>query len=145
MEHIREDILATQGCYSALLQSCQLYEELYNVYQELERNITSSPTLIAQITERLKTVQQQSTAVDLDLVAQLTNEPELQTTNKQLLRRRERLLQKLMDQNQNLVKKAGNMKSHLQHEMNSMNTNRTAINGYKPIENGNKRLINNSF
>ena len=145
MEHIRENIVGTQDCSSTLLQSCQLYEELFNVYQELERSLASSPTLIVQITERLGKVKQRVTAVDKDLQAQLTSDPKLHTTNKQLLRRRESVLRKLMDQNRNLVKKAGNMRSHLQHEMNSMNTNRNAINGYKPRDTGNKRIINSSF
>lgn len=145
MKNHQENNLSTQDCNSTFLQSCKLYEDLYGAYKELERNIASPPATIVQLTERINYIQQQLTAVDKDIQILLTNEPKLQTLKIQLLARREKLLQKLMEQNRSLVKKADNIKFHLQHEISSMNTNRNAINRYKPAQSGNTGLINNSF
>ena len=129
---------------SALLQqSCNVYKELEGVYQTLHTNLTSSPKTFLSISQRITELQQRSQEIDdgIELSPQEKNDPIV----KELLGKREQLLQKLIQTNRCITKNVGNIKSHLSHEMSSMNINRKAINSYKPMNSAKNSIINNSF
>lgn len=132
-------------CNTLLLQSCKLYKDLFDAYTNIEKDITSSPSIILKMNTRLNNIQQQAATVDKDLQSRLTHDPALKTNLMQLLAKREEILHKVKEKNRRLIKRATNIKTHIKHDLLSMNTNRNAINGYKPIQQGNTGRINNSF
>ncbi len=134
-----------QNIDSLLTQSCSFYQELGSVYTELSKNISSSPHLIQRFSQRINELQDECKVIDKEIETKLTQEDRQDASNMQLLTQREELLKGLIQHNKTLSKNAGNVKSLIMHEMNSMNTNRNAINGYKPTYSGNTGLINNSF
>lgn len=134
-----------QNIESLLAQSCSLYQELGSVYAELSKNISSSPLLIQRFSQQIAELQEECKVIDKEIKNRLTQEDKQDASNRQLLTQREELLKRLIQHNKTLSKNAGNVKSHIMYEMNSMNTNRNAINGYKPAHSGNTGRINNSF
>lgn len=143
MSHSQNDKISFNRCNTLLQQSCNVYQELEGAYQNLHMSLTSSPKTILSISQRINELQQRSQEIDnsIELSPQEKNDPIV----KELLGKREQLLQKLIQTNRFITKNAGNIKSHLSHEMSSMNTNRQAINSYKPINSGKTGMINNSF
>lgn len=132
-----------QNIESLLGQSCSLYRELESLYVELSKHISSSPQLTRRFSQQLNDLQEKCKVIDKEIETRLTQTDK--QSHMQLLTQREELLKRLIQRNKTLSKNAGNLKSHIVHEMNSMNTNRNAINGYKPVHSGNTGLINNSF
>lgn len=134
-----------EDCNAALLQSCRVYEELQAAYQDLERDMVSSPQVASAINERIKVMLLQSKELDTQLQKNLPVDINRDLSTVQLLQKREELIENLIVKNKIIVKKAGNIASHIHHEMSVMHTNRNAMRGYKPASNESKRLINSSF
>lgn len=130
---------------AALMESCRVYEDLQAAYQDLERNMVSSPQAASAINERIKALLQQSKEIERQLQKNLAGDFKNNVSTTQLLRKREELLENLIVKNKNIAKKAGNIASHIQHEMRVMHTNRHAMKGYRPVSSRSKSLINSSF
>lgn len=132
-------------CNKLLYESCEIYSNIVGLYGKLESNISSRPKLIAEISERLHYLQEQALEIDVKLKPALKNVTTLSDDNAELLRKRTDLLQHLIIRNKLITKKASAVKSHLFHEVNSLNTNRSAINCYRPAENKSHSRINKRF
>lgn len=134
-----------EDCDSALKESCKVYEELQAAYQDVERHMVSSPQAAWEVNERIKVLLQHSAEIDTYLQKNVTADSKKDVATRQLLQKREALLEHLIGKNKDIVRKAGNIASHIQHEMSVMHTNRQAIKGYKPVSNRSKGIINSTF
>ncbi|MFT5726683.1 MAG: peptidoglycan hydrolase CwlO-like protein [Desulforhopalus sp.] len=145
MEKNQQSVSSQIACNKLLRVSCEIYSDINSLYGKLESNIASTPKLITEITERLSYLQEQASEVDSNLKCSLKEVDKLTEENDSLLKKRTILLRNLVLRNKALTQKAGAVKSHFLHEVNSINTNRTAISGYRPPENKSMGLINRSF
>lgn len=145
MEKNQQSVSSQRACNKLLRLSCEIYSDINSTYERLESNISSTPELITEINERVHDLQQQAREVDGNLKCSLQEVDNLTDENALLLKKRITLLQNLVLRNKAITQKAGALKSHFLHEVNSINTNRSAISGYRPPENKSMGLINRSF
>lgn len=145
MEKNQQSVSSQIACNKLLRVSCEIYSDINSLYGRLESNISSNPELITEINERLSYLQEQASEVDGNLKCSLREVDNLTGENDTLLKKRMILLQHLVLRNKAITQKASAIKSHFQHEVNSINTNRSAINGYRPLENKSMGLINRRF
>lgn len=145
MESSQQDVSSQKACNKLLHVSCEIYTDINCLYGRLESNISSTPDLITEINDRLHYLQEQAREVDGNLKFSLQEVDNLTDENALLLKNRVTLLQNLVLRNKAITQKAGAVKSHLQHEVTSINNNRSAISGYRPPENKSLGLINRRF
>ena len=144
MTNSQRDIDYQKKCSKMLLESCSIYSEINSLYQKLGLNISSSPQLVTDIVKQLESQQVLAKSIDDSIKNTLDKDPSLIGNNEDLFRKREFLLQDNLARNKATALKAISFKSHLQHEVGSIHTNRHAINGYR-IPEGKRNLINNKF
>ena len=145
MEKSQQDVSSQKACTKLLHVSCEIYSDINSLYGRLESKISSTPELITEINERLNHLQEQAREVDSNLKCSLQEVDNLTDENASLLKNRTTLLQNLVLRNKAITQKAGAVKSHLLYEVNSINTNRSAISSYKPPANKSMGLINRRF
>lgn len=145
MEKSQQCVSSQIACNKLLHVSCEIYSDINNLYGRLESNIASTPELITEMNERLNYLQEQAREVDGNLKCSLEEVDNLTDENASLLKNRTVILQSLVLRNKTITQKASALKSHFLHEVNSINTNRSAINGYRPAVGKSMGIINRSF
>lgn len=129
-----------------LLQSCELYQEIDRLYEILGARISkSSPLSLQQVNVQLNDLIERARVIDSNLTSHLSPSTERSEHTAALLKQREEILRTLVQRNKGVTQKAGNMKSHLRHEIGSMKTNRSAMKGYAAMGQTRKNMIDNSF
>lgn len=144
-ENIQNDP-ADMTCDAMLLQSCALYQEIDSLYELLGTKISkSSPQSLQQVAVQLGDLIEQAKTIDGKLSNTLPPSPERSEHTAALVQQREAILRTLVQRNKNIAQKAGNLKSHMRHEIGSMKTNRSAMKGYAAMGQSRKNMIHNAF
>lgn len=128
-----------------LVESCDIYTHINALYLKLESNISAPGQQISTIVNQVNTSQITAKNIDDSIKQALEKIPRLTDENTKLFGDRERLLKDSLLRNKAISQKASTIKSHVQHEVNSLHTNRNAINGYRGPEVKSRSLINNRF
>lgn len=129
-----------------LLQSCELYQEIDKLYGILGTKISkSSPLSLRQVNTQLNELIERARIIDGKLASQLSRSTARSEHTAALIKQREELLHTLVRRNKNIAQKAGNLKSHIRHEIGSMKTNRSAMKGYAAMGQSRKNMIHNAF
>lgn len=140
------DTTQAATCDALLIKSNRIYQEIEKIYQGMMDNLSdSTPEKIMLSTETLSTLFKNAFTLDSMISERLTQKPNFTDLTEQLLSQRNILLAGLHRTNNHLTRKAENVKALLRHELSTMNTNRTALNGYKKTEPGRKSFIRHAF
>lgn len=145
MQSAEQDNTPLCICTSLLHDSCSVYTEINNLYIDLESKLSGAPQQISDILTQLNSRQNQVKDIDDRINHSLQEISSISDECKALLVQRETLLHDTMSRNKTISQKASAIKSHLQHEVASLSTNRNAINGYRPPEQTSRALINRRF
>lgn len=146
MTSFSEHDMPAVSCNGLLTQSIRTYQEIDELYQVMKNELSNVLTGKAQATiERLQTLLEVARDIDKRVAESLKFIVPFPHSTKELLKRREELLNGLFLTNKNIAGSAENAKSLLRHEITSMSNNRNAIKGYKPVEAERKNIIQNFF
>lgn len=129
-----------------LLQSIQIYSEIESIYLEIDKTSSELSSLaIDTNNQRLCLLFHDAKQVDTSLTLLINNTDKIVDKMALLIKNRETLLESVSNRNRSLTNKTSNIASLLQHEINTMSNGRSAIKCYKPLLDGRKGLISNSY
>lgn len=145
MAPVTEDCTQQEILCTLLVDSCLIYANINSLYSKLEANVTLPNQHIASIIDQVNSAQMQVKSIDDTIKQSLEKISSLTDENTKLFDKRECLLKDILVRNKAISQKASTIKSHVQHEVRLLHTNRNAINGYKGPEVKSRSLINNRF
>ena len=129
-----------------LLQSIQIYSAIESIYLGIHQTSSESSSLTIETNnQKLSLLFHDAKQVDTSLVQLIKNKDKIVDEVALLIKKRETLLESVYNRNRSLANKTSNIASLLQHEINTMANGRSAIKCYKPLPDGKKGLISNSF
>lgn len=146
MAQFIKDTTPATSCIALLVKSIRIYQEIGNLYQSMQNELSNTSVNKAQTTvDALNTLLVAARTVDSLISLDLETTTDFSETISKLLDKRDDLLTKLQDANKKVVVRVENVKSLLRHEITGMSTNRNAIKGYKPVQNDRKNIVKNFF
>jgi hypothetical protein len=129
-----------------LLQSIQIYREIESIYLEIHQTSGEASSLaIDKNNESLCLLFNDVKQIDTPLAQLISSTDKMVDEIALLIKKRETILESVYNRNRSLVNKTRNIASLLQHEINTVTNGRSAIKCYKPLPDGRKGLISNSF
>lgn len=142
----RTDKTEAATCDALLMKSNRIYQEIDSIYQRMMVDFSGSALdELQRTTDTLKVLFKNAFTIDSMIADSMAKKPVLADFTITLIGQRDDLLASLYQTNRHLAQKAENVKSLLRHELSSMATNRTALNGYKKIDTERKNVIRQTF
>lgn len=133
-------------CRDLLIRVNLVYGEIDAIYDTLQQELpTLSAQNLLQKTAVLDTLIEEAQMVDGQLAEELRKGQELHPSLLELLAIRKSRIEKLFQNNRNLVDRAENSQALLRHELSTMRQNRNALQGYRPPGDSRAGLIRTSF
>jgi flagellar hook-associated protein FlgK len=146
MAHFAENETLATSCNALLVKSTLIYQEIGELYQSMQNELSNTTVLKAHATVKtLNILLEDGRTIDNLIAEQLKGLASFAESTEDLLAKRDELLNKLYNDNINIVGRAENVKSLLRHEITTMSTNRNAMKGYKPVDTDRKSIVRNFF
>lgn len=137
-----------QTCEQLLNESLKTYREIGHCYDSILKKSLNDRNLnkIEQQTKLIDIFSQQAQEIDGQLQSILPPTSKQNNKIKKLIRTRKEQLQILLDQNNQIAKRAGNAASLLKHEFSNLAQNNSVITQYgQVIPNQRKSIFNTSY
>jgi uncharacterized protein YoxC len=136
----------TEELQKLLLQSIQMYSEIESIYLEIHHTSSESSSLtIDTNNQKLNLLFHDVKQVESPLAQLIASTDKIVDKVALLIKKRVTVIESVYNWNRSLVNKTSNIASLLQHEINTVANGRSAIKCYKPLPDGRKGLISNSF
>ncbi len=146
MSYFVTDNTPFADCDALLVKSIRIYQEIAELYRELQDKLSSqSAKAIQQTILNLTNHSRNAETIDNLISESFKNVLSLPDSTTSLLNQRKNILKNLQQSNHQVVNSVNNIQSLLKHEITSMTTGHKAINGYKQVETGTKNIVRNSF
>ncbi len=133
-----------ERCRNLLIQSIQLYSTIESIYLDIDKIQLESYQVIDDKCRELALLFEDVNQIDILLSKSLTENNTPSEPLSALLIQRGEILNTVYKQNISLHNKTSNIKSLLQHELNTVHNGHSAIKCYKPMPEGRKGLIAHS-
>jgi len=146
MGHFKRDTTPAASCDALLVKATRIYLGIETLYQSMQTDLSATSVLqVMRTVGILNALLQDAQTVDNLIATTLKTESILTEATQTLLNKREDILKRLYQDNQQITNRAESVKSLLRHEISSLSTNRHALQGYKPAGTERKHIIRDSY
>ncbi len=140
------DTTPAASCDALLVKANRIYLEIETLYQSMQQDLSVTSILkVMQTVGTLNALLQDAQTIDNLVADTLGTISVLPESTSNLLAERNKIRQKLSQENLHIVSRANNVKSLLQHEITALSTNHNAIKGYKSVGRERRHIIRDSF
>ncbi len=146
MAHRAEKFSVETSCDALLIKALRLYQEVETLYQSMPKDLAAPAVMKAMTTvETINALLRDGQIMDNHIAEILKTQPGRSASTKALLDERNEILERIHSNNQEIAKRAENVKSLLRHEITSLSTSHHAIKGYKPAGVERQYIVRDSF
>lgn len=130
---------------SGLNSAISYYGRILAILQNIDEEIgTASRDELLSMNATLTELQEQAARLDQAITAQLGQESFKNESIRSLLNKRGDVIKEILILNRNIRSKAMGVKSLLAHEMSTLRNGLSALNGYRPMQHNQGRIVNST-
>lgn len=131
---------------SSLRSSIELYSRMIALLRSLEEDLGTAPQeTLQQMNALLTEMQTQASDTDQLIMSQLTSDDLVKGTTQKLVSERAKMINDVLLLNRNVMIKAMGVKSLLAHEIGTLRSGKSALNGYRPPQHNQGRIVNRAL
>lgn len=131
---------------AALKSSIELYSRITALLRSIEEDLgTASQEALQQMNTLLTEMQAQASVTDQLVISHLTGEESVIGSTKKLVSERATLINEVLLLNRSVMIKAMGVKSLLAHEIGTLRSGKSALNGYRPAQHNQGRIVNRAL
>ena len=131
---------------AALKSSIELYSRMTALLRSIEEDLgTASQEALQQMNTLLTEMQAQASVTDQLVISHLTGEEAGNGSAKKLVSERATLINEVLLLNRSVMIKAMGVKSLLAHEIGTLRSGKSALNGYRQPQHNQGRIVNRAL
>lgn len=131
---------------AALKSSIELYSRMTALLRSIEEDLgTASQEALQQMNTLLTEMQTEASVTDQLIISHLTGEESAKSSAKKLVSERAALINEVLLLNRGVMIKAMGVKSLLAHEIGTLRSGKSALNGYRPAQHNQGRIVNRAL